>query len=145
MYSLRPVIDADYEFLARLHEATMKETVSQIWGWDDERQAAYFREHWNTANRRVIVVDGLDAGVLEVERRPDAIWLANIEIAPEYQGRGLGSAIIRDLLTEARARGVPLTLQVNRVNRARALYERLGFVETGRTETHYLMAAEPWR
>lgn len=142
-YTLRPATDADYDALYRLHEATMRATVEQVWGWDYAGQARFFRERWNPADRQVIVVDGRDAGVLSVERRPHEVWLANIEIAPEFQGRGLGTAIIGDLLREAHGRGVHVALQVNRANPARRLYERLGFIETGRTETHYLMEAPP--
>ncbi len=40
---------------------------------------------------------------------------------------------------DAEARHLPVALQVNRVNRARRLYERLGFREVGRTETHVAM------
>lgn len=141
-YTLRPAMDADYEFLYALHEATMKPAVSQIWGWDDARQSALFRERFDPATRQVIVIDGRDVGVLEVEERPVEVFLANIEIAPEQQNRGLGAAIITDILHDAHARRLPVTLQVNRVNHARRLYERLGFVETGRTETHYLMRAD---
>lgn len=142
-YILRPATAEDRDFLYRLHVATMKPTVSQIWGWDDAVQAAYFRDRFDPSVRQVIVMDGRDVGVVEVERRPAEVFLSNIEIAPEYQGRGLGAAIIKDLLAEAHGRGLPVTLQVNRVNRARRLYERLGFVETGRSETHYRMRAMP--
>ncbi len=37
---------------------------------------------------------------------------------------------------------MPLTLKVVRANPARTLYERLGFIDTNTTETHYLMGAE---
>lgn len=144
-YTLHPATDSDYDFLFALHTATMRPTVAQIWGWDEARQAALFRERFSPAVRQIIVFEGRDVGVLEVEERPGEVFLANIEIAPEQQGRGLGAAIIADLLRDAAARGLPVTLQVNRVNPARRLYERLGFVETGRTETHYLMRADARR
>jgi GNAT superfamily N-acetyltransferase len=70
------------------------------------------------------------------------VWLDTVEIAPEHQGRGLGSAIVHAVLEEARSRDRPVGLQVNRANRARQLYERRGFVEVDTTETHYLMRAE---
>jgi ribosomal protein S18 acetylase RimI-like enzyme len=64
-----------------------------------------------------------------------------VEILPAFRGRGLGSAIVRDLLAEAHARSVPVTLQVLKENpRARGLYERLGFAVTGETDTKHLMS-----
>lgn len=142
-YRLRPATEDDFGFLSRLHAATMKATVTEVWGWDDGFQAAYFRDHFDPSRQQIIVVDGRDIGVLAVERHPDGVFLGNIEIAPEEQGRGLGAAIVRDVMTESFGRGLPVALQVNRINRARRLYERLGFVETGRTETHVQMTASP--
>jgi ribosomal protein S18 acetylase RimI-like enzyme len=58
---------------------------------------------------------------------------------PAYQGRGIGTTLIRRLQQRARKEGVPVTLQVFKVNPARALYERLGFKVTGETDTHCRM------
>jgi RimJ/RimL family protein N-acetyltransferase len=44
------------------------------------------------------------------------------------------------VIEEARQLGLPLRLQVMKVNpRARTFYERLGFIHTGETDTHILM------
>lgn len=142
-YRLRPVGEEDEAFLYRLPVSTMEPMVAQIWGRDEAFQAASFRRHVDPSRQRIVVVDGRDVGVLAVERRPDSFFLGTIEISPEEQGRGLGTAIVHDVLAEAFARGLPVALQVNRVNPARGLYERLGFVETGRAGTHVLMAASP--
>ncbi len=64
-------------------------------------------------------------------------FLANIEILPDYQGRGLGAAIIHGIIAEADAHHLPVRLQVLKINPARRLYERLGFVITGETETPF--------
>lgn len=142
-YSLRPAADGDYAFLSDLHIATMKPYVEQVWGWDDAVQAAMFRDSFIPSRLHVIVVEGQDAGVLQTQRRPDEVFLANIEIAPALQGRGLGGRVITDILTGAHANALPVTLRVLHVNPARRLYERLGFVEFDRTETHSLMRAAP--
>lgn len=137
---LRPAADVDVGFLYRLHVAARKPTVAQAWDWDDGFQAAHFRSRFDPSRQQIVVVGDRDVGVLAVEQRLDRVALGTSEIAPEEQGRGLGAAIVRDVLADAFGRGLPVAL---RVNRARRLYERLGFVETGRTETHGLMAAAP--
>lgn len=143
-YSLRPASAGDYEFLYRLFVTTMRDSIVQVWGeWDEPRWAAFFRDHFRPDAYQVVVVGGIDVGALAIERRPDAVYLDTIEIAPAHQGRGLGTQIIQDVLTDAWAAGLPVTLQVNRANRSRRLYERLGFVEIGHTDTHYLMRASP--
>jgi ribosomal protein S18 acetylase RimI-like enzyme len=81
-------------------------------------------------------------GVLQVKRTEAEVVLQNIRIAPAWQRRGLGTAIIQDILGEARYDGLPVALRVLKVNPARRLYERLGFAVTGETPTHYKMRAE---
>lgn len=143
-YTLRPATDDDYDFLYALHCATMRDAVDATWGWEDEFQQAYFREHWDPAARKVIVVDGQDAGVLVVEERDGDIFLGLITIAPRYQGRGLGTAIIRDLQQRAREEGRALRLHVLKANpAARRLYRRLGFDIVEEREERFVMRWTP--
>lgn len=72
--------------------------------------------------------------------QPDRVWLARIAIVPVSQRRGIGTTILRSVLAQAASQGLPVMLQVLKVNPAWQLYERLGFVITGETETHYLMS-----
>lgn len=142
-YALRPATVEDFSFLYDLHVGCLKGYVAQIWGWDDAAQAAMFRERFAPEASRIVIADGRALGVLATERRPEGWLIGNIAIAPPQQGRGLGAAIIGDLLTQAAREGVPTRLQVLRVNPARRLYERLGFRVEGETPTHYLLCAEP--
>ena len=140
MYSLRPATADDYDFLRWLHRATLREYVDQTWGWDEYVQATLFRERFDPSRDQIVLVDGQDAGVLRVERREAEVFLASLLIAPAYQGRGVGTAILEDLKAEAARAGVPLSLQVLKVNPARRLYERRGLRVTAETATHYLMS-----
>jgi ribosomal protein S18 acetylase RimI-like enzyme len=143
---LRPATAEDAGFFYSLHEAALGPYVDQIWGWDDDEQRAYLREHLVLDRARVIVVDGEDAGRLDVEERDDEVFLALIELAPGHQGRGIGSRLIRDILDQADGKRV--TLSVLGVNhRAHHLYRRLGFTEISRygvaPEVRIRMAAGP--
>jgi hypothetical protein len=43
------------------------------------------------------MVDGVDAGRLDVEERDDEVFLGLIELAPEHhQGRGIGSRMVAE-------------------------------------------------
>lgn len=138
--SLRPIRAADRDALYVIHKAAMRLYVAQTYGWDEADQ----RERWkHTAHDGVQVIEryGTLAGYLEVEQHDDHIEIRNIVIAPDAQGRGIGSALIGDIIARADARQVDVLLRVHKVNpRAHALYRRLGFVDTGETETHILMA-----
>ena len=138
-YSLRQVTDSDYDYLYQLKVSCLKEYITATWGWDEAFQKEHFARHFNPNNSQIIVVDGVDVGELSVQDRVDELILSRILIQPAYQGRGLGTTIIRDLQKEARTREVPLTLQVLKVNPAHKLYKRLGFQIVEASETHYLM------
>ena len=136
-WQLRPAEAGDREFLYALNEATMREHVEKVWGWNDSEQLAFFDNRFQPDEWQVIQADGEDVGVLIVRDNDDELYLAEIEILPEWQGLGIGSAVVRSLMRDAVARQKPLTLRVLHVNgRARALYERLGFRSFKEIETH---------
>jgi len=144
IYTLRQATNNDYDFLYTLNKTTLKDFVFQTWGrWEEEWQSARFRANFDTSDYQIIVVDGNDVGeIILVEREAD-LHIASIEILPEYQGQGIGTAIIKDILARAARAGLPVRLQVLKVNPARRLYERLGFAVIGETEIHYLMCRQP--
>ena len=131
--ALRPATAADTDFSFRLHRATMRHYVGPIWGWDDDVQKALHNRRFDPATARIITVDGVDAGILVTEQRPTELYLERIAIDPSHQGDGIGSRVIRDLLTEAAEQGRTMVLEVLTTNpRAEALYRRLGFHEESR-------------
>jgi GNAT superfamily N-acetyltransferase len=144
---LRPVTHQDGPFLYALLKATMQEYVEQTWGWDEEWQQTYFWTRFaadqESGHRQVIVRDGEDIGVLTVEERADELFLSQIYILPEHQGQGIGTALIRSVLQRGAELDLPVRLRVLRVNPARRLYERLGFVVTAETDTRFFMEARP--
>jgi ribosomal protein S18 acetylase RimI-like enzyme len=76
----------------------------------------------------VIVADDENVGRLYVCRWPEELRLLDIALLPPRRNQGIGTRLIRDLLTEAGERGTPVTLFVEAHNPARRLYDRLGFV-----------------
>ena len=137
--SLRSPTMVDLEFLYALHSASMKSYVERAWAWDEQWQVRYFREHIDASTRQVTQFDGQDIGFIDVEEREDHFLLANIEISPDFQRRGIGTFLIHGLLRKAAATGLPVILQVVKVNPAPGLNEWLGSKLTDETGTHYLM------
>ena len=133
-YPLRRASESDKGFLYTLHCATMRGPIEKTWGWDEAWQRYDFEKRFEQYVVSIIEADGRDAGCLWVESSPDSIYLADFQVLPELQGRGIGTSVLRGLIAEATARGVPVELSVLHANpRARRLYERLGFtvVEEG--------------
>lgn len=139
----RPALSSDGQLLYRLMREAIGPYVTQSWGWDESFQQERWARVFN-ASRWEIIEDGQEeVGGLELEHRPDELYVANLLIFPEHQRRGIGTAVIQGLVSTSHAESKPVRLQVLKVNPARALYARLGFVDQGETETHYLMIAPP--
>jgi ribosomal protein S18 acetylase RimI-like enzyme len=90
----------------------------------------------------VIELSGRRIGCQWVRRHPDAVELVRLWILPEAQGQGVGTLLVRRLLAEAGRSRLKVRLRVMKVNRARHLYQRLGFRIIGESETHYQMEAD---
>jgi GNAT superfamily N-acetyltransferase len=60
-------------------------------------------------------------------------------LLPAFQNLGIGRWLIDRVVSRARSAGLPVRLRVFRVNPARQLYERMGFVPTHETDTHVHM------
>src|SRR5438034_5052722 len=113
---LRPATPADSEFCFRLHKVAMGGYIAAIWGWDEQRQRGFQDRSFNPDRWQIIIADGADVGMIDVERRPTEIYLSRIEILPDYQGRGIGTRLISALIDEAAQRGQYVVLEVLTVN-----------------------------
>lgn len=144
-FTLRPASPEDYPWLWSLKRETMRPYVEQMWGgWDEIAQESFFHRNFEPSNIRVIVAEGRDVGLLHVERENEGLFLANIQILPAFQNRGVGSAVVRRAIDEAHAAGLPLRLQVLKSNHpARRLYERLGFELTQESGSHFHLRIRP--
>lgn len=141
--TLRPATDDDEPFLRALHHACYRPYVEGIWGWDEADQDRRFRDAWSPADRLVVELLGEPIGVLWTSRRSDHIFIAGIEILPRHQRGGVGTGLLRQVLTQADAERISVRLQVLRNNPARNLYERLGFGLVETTDTHHVMRRPP--
>lgn len=140
--TLRAATQDDANFLWELHCAALKPHVSAVYGWDEAFQRRYFLENYSTLHNNVIQYQGVDAGVIAIEETKVGYILSSIELLPEYQGMGIGTELITDLLDRAAARGLPVSLRTLKNSPARPLYERLGFQIIGETEVHFWMRKE---
>jgi ribosomal protein S18 acetylase RimI-like enzyme len=134
---LRPAVPEDRAFLRAVYGSTRTEELERT-DWTDAQkktfldhqfaaQDAYYREHYEGATYDVIVVDGWPGGRLYMARWPEEIRIMDIALLPTARGKGVGSALLRELLEEASASGKRVTIHVEHENPAMRLYERLGF------------------
>ena len=79
------------------------------------------------------------AGLLVLERHPDHSMIFSVAVAPAFQGRRFGIALLRQADEQTRQWGLPeVRLYTNaRMERNIALYLAYGFHETGRRPHPY--------
>lgn len=128
---LRPASESDTGFLYALHCVTMREAIEKTWGWDEAWQRNDFQERFQRLSVSIIQADGRDVGGLWLESHADSLYIVELQVLPEWQGRGIGTSVLQDLIAQATRSGIPVELSVLPVNpRAQRLYERLGFKVT---------------
>ena len=150
---LRPPIREDEAFLYQLYCSTREEEVS-AWGLEAAQldmllklQFTAQRRHFDIAfpesDVKIIVVGGEPAGRIITFRSELEIRLVDIALLPDYRNGGIGARLIGELLDEGARTIRPVTLHVEKHNRAARLYLRLGFSVTGDIGTHYKMEWRP--
>lgn len=148
-FALRPARPEDRDFLREVYASTREDELAPV-PWDEATKQAFI-EHQFTAQDTeyharhpegrflVIEVAGQRAGRLYLSDMPEELRILDIALLPEYRGAGRGKAMIRQVMAEAEARGVRVSLHVERWNPARRLYERMGFSVRGESDVYLLM------
>ncbi len=137
--ALRPVTDADEEFLLLIYAGTRAEELAQA-AWEPGQQEVFVRWQFDLQRREygvrfpdaeyyVIVIDDCPAGRIWIGRDDRQIRLLDIAILPEFQNRGAGTMLLHRLIDESKRAGKALRHMVFVLNNdAHRFYERLGFV-----------------
>jgi ribosomal protein S18 acetylase RimI-like enzyme len=147
--TLRPVRPEDESFLYEVYASTRRDELA-FTGWPAAQVEALLRMQFAAQQRaylaqfpagdfQIILCRERPIGRLYLERRADEIRGIDLALLPEYRQAGIGTAILRELLAEAARLGKPFRLHVAKCNRARRLYERLGFITLADDGVHLLM------
>lgn len=141
----RPATEADADFARRVHHEAYRDVVDRQFGrWVEVEQDRYFERNWTAHPHEIVLCDGVPCGYVAIYDRDEAVVFSELVLLPAFHGRGIGTALLREQMDRARARGVPVWLGVLHENhRAANLYRRLGFRERGKTDTHILMEWRP--
>ena len=136
---LRPVTKEDEPFLVALYGSTREAELSQVeWQegqrdvfvrWQFEMQRREYDARFPDARYQLILIDGEPAGRFWVGEDDEEIRLLDIALLPQFQKRGVGTILLRELMKEADGAGKRLRHMVFVLNdNAHRFYERLGFV-----------------
>lgn len=140
---MRPVGADDRQFLERVYAESRAEELRAT-GWSEAQktvfcqsqfsaQDSYYKKNYPTCKYKIIECDSKPVGRLYVDRMASEIRVVDIALLTNARGKGIGSSIMKDILSEARTAKHKVSIHVERTNPARRLYERLGFslVEAG--------------
>lgn len=135
---LRPVGDADADFLLRVYGETRAGELAAV-PWTDAEKDGFVRQQFAAqhhdytsrfpaAQHSVVVADGEAVGRIWIDRRPEEIRLLDIALLAEHRNRGIGGVLLGRLQDEARRAGKPLRHSVEKSNGdGLRFYRRLGF------------------
>ncbi|MHA1941858.1 MAG: N-acetyltransferase family protein [Candidatus Hodarchaeales archaeon] len=141
MIHLRPATPDDSEYLYNLKKRTLREYIEQTWGWDEEVQRNYHKMNFESNKYQIIQEDGENIGCISIEEQSYKFILNIIEITPDYQNKGIGGKLIRNLIDKGLQEKKTVELQVLKVNqRAFNLYKSLGFTLKEENQTHFHMS-----
>lgn len=112
-----------------------------------EAQDAHYRLHYPGAEFLVLERETADGAVpigrVYLHHRPTEIRLMDISLLTAERGSGCGTRVLRALLARADAERKRLSIHVEKMNRARRLYERLGFLVVEDVGVYDLMEWRP--
>ncbi len=139
--------------MCELYASTRRDELASV-DWDEtqkesflrqqfEAQHTFYSQHFDGAHFDVILLGDKPIGRLYVDRRDDEIRLIDIALLPEHRNSGIGSFLMRDLLSEAEKRGQPVRIHVEKFNPALRLYHRLGFEQIEDQGVYWLLEWRP--
>lgn len=128
--------------LLRTAYAHSRRDEMALTGWADDQiqafldsqfafQAAHYAAQFGDGDHSLILLKGRPVGRVWLHDTTERRLLVDIALLREFQGQGVGTAVIRKAQAGARRLGLPMILHVLPFNTgARRLYERLGFAAT---------------
>lgn len=144
--SLRIATEQDLPFLFEVLNLAM-EPVALALGHARIRTLAQVASQFESGVTQVICWEGKDVGRLRVVRDRMSIYIGGFQIHPDFQGKGIGSAVMFDLVKESDLTGIPVSLEVHKVNqKAKVFYWKHGFRQVGEITDQLKMeySAQPW-
>lgn len=135
--TLRDAQAEDEAFLRELYASSRAHELAMV-PWNDEEREAFLRmqfdaqhAHYHSqfpeASYQIILRDSEPAGRLYVLRKADEFRIMDVTLLPQHRNAGIGTSLVRELLTESAQTGRALSIWIEHFNPSLALFQRLGF------------------
>ena len=130
---LVPADESHTEFLFQARKEAFAWLVSKVWGkWEEDFQRKVFAEEYEGCQPILILYEDQIIGSYTCTKSTDRYDFGNFFILPKYQNQGVGSFVLKKILSVTDREGWPVRLVHWDFNPAGRLYERMGFEEIGR-------------
>jgi len=139
----RNVKHDDIDFLLSLRKKSMSAHLAKVKiKLTNEQHLKRIKEHYYDSHiilrdRKPIGV--LKMGVIAVNGPTKSLHIRQLQILPEFQGKGIGSKVLMVVKKRALQLQLPITLNVLLKNPARGLYLRHGFQIEGKNKLEFQM------
>lgn len=152
-YALRHAQAMDAEFRFHLFRSTRPELAAlplpeggeaNLLRIQYQAQQADYAANYPNLNTHLILCDNNPAGLVGTADKSGAFYLVDIALMPEHRNKGIGTALLRSLQSEAIRTNRPVRLTVSWDNPlAERLYKRLGFNVLRTTPLHLQLVRHP--
>jgi len=126
-FSFRRIAPQDFAFCWPIYRDAMQSLTAELMQWNEANQQRGIEEALSDEGASILVSGDADAGWLHVVETRRDIHLGHLYLAPPARNRGLGTKFLRWMGERAKRKEKNFTLEVLKNNRARGLYDRLGF------------------
>ena len=127
LIELVPAGESLREFSYQVKKAAEGDYVKEIFGWDDVQQRAFHSRDWEEKKPLVIYYDGEPIGTIYIGDKEDFIEIGQFFILPEYQNKGIGTHLLKQITDRADRSGIFTKLAYLKNNPVASLYKRHGF------------------
>lgn len=138
--SLMPVVEADFDRLADLRVAAMRESLERVGRFNPERARERLRSTFSPEHTRFIVFEGSTVGFYAARPSPEGLRLDYLYVHPDFQSRGIGGAVLKRIFEEADRDAMPILVGALKESASNRFYQRHGFARTSESEwdTYYV-------
>lgn len=152
----RPISESDLPLLQRIYSSSREDEMALLTYWTEEDKSAFLRQQFEAqhtyymqqcpdADFSIILYEGIPAGRLYVDDRPTEMRIVDITLLPPFRNLGIGTQILKDLHEKRQHSAKAISIHVERNNRARRFYDRLGFQITDDSHPIYLLMTWPYQ
>ena len=142
-FRISGVVEADFEELAELRIASMRESLERVGRFDPARARERLRSSFSPEHTRFIEYDGVRVGFYAVRPSPEGLRLDHLYVHPSFQNRGIGAGVLKTILADADVQGRDVLVGALKESASNRFYQRHGFALTaeGEWDNYYVRSA----